>query len=271
MQDLGRIVIDINEKGSSQAEGISGIGKMNAAESELESAASAAEEIAVLAEMAGVASAAFAAASMAFGMLVKAVGEVGKALMALNQFVMEVASDLRDYSPGIQLAEMQNQLAMVNTKFRMGMQYGGAIGAQMTEVGRIERAFVEIKSAFGGIGAVFLRPITKMVADIADVLKDSLPSIIEFLAKVADAIAEMFKNSSAATDMATWLGSKLGMPSLLGLGLAGGIFSAKMVQVFTQMGIDLRAIKHNTDPKIDYSKMNEPFLSDLRLMGVKGI
>jgi hypothetical protein len=84
-----------------------------------------------------------------------------------------------------QLAEMQNQIAMVNTRFRMGMQYGGAIGAQMLEVGRIERAFVEIRSAFAGIGAIFLRPITKYVADVLDNLKEYLPKITEAMAKAA--------------------------------------------------------------------------------------
>ena len=158
MQDLGRIVIDINESGSSKAEGISGIGNMN--EDSAGGAAGAAEEIGSLAEVASTAAAAFTVVIGAFAAMAKVVGKVADALIALNRFVMEVANDLRDYSPGIQLAEMQNQIAMVNTKFRAGMQYGGAIGAQMLEVGRIERSFVEIKAAFAGIGSIFLKPIT---------------------------------------------------------------------------------------------------------------
>jgi hypothetical protein len=42
-------------------------------------------------------------------------------------------------------------------------------------------------------------------------------------------------------------------------------------KTFYQIGQDLRAIKRNTDPKIDYGALNEPFFQDLRLMGVKGI
>jgi len=185
MQDLGRIVIDINEQGGGQTEGISGVGDMDGGGGGM---AEAAEDIGAMASAASFASTAFTAVAGVFAVMTKVVGEVGKALLALNRFVLEVASDLRDYSPGIQLAEMQNQIAMVNTRFRMGMQYGGAIGAQMLEVGRIERAFVEIRSAFAGIGAIFLRPITKYVADVLDNLKEYLPKITEAMAKAAEAL-----------------------------------------------------------------------------------
>ena len=256
MQDLGRIVIDINESGSSKAEGISGIGNMN--EDSAGGAAGAAEEIGSLAEVASTAAAAFTVVIGAFAAMAKVVGKVADALIALNRFVMEVANDLRDYSPGIQLAEMQNQIAMVNTKFRAGMQYGGAIGAQMLEVGRIERSFVEIKAAFAGIGSIFLKPITKGVADVADYMKGFIPKVIEYLATYADGLGKLFASLSAGS-------SKLGLPSWLSSS------TLSLSKAFYQMGRDLRSIKQNTDPKIDYGAMNEPFFQDLRLMGVKGI
>ena len=272
MQDLGRIVIDINEKGSAKAEGISGVGQM--ASSEGGGAAAASEEIGALASAAGLASTAFTAVAGVFTVLTKVVGEVGKALLALNRFVLEVASDLRDYSPGIQLAEMQNQIAMVNTRFRMGMQYGGAIGAQMLEVGRIERAFVEIRSAFAGMGAIFLRPITKYVADVVDILKDNMPKIVEAMAKAAEAVAAIIQMSSyggTSSSIARYFVGRnygaQGQALFDFMNPAGGI-----VATFREMARDLRALNRKApDPKIDYGALNQPFLADLKLMGMKGI
>jgi hypothetical protein len=269
MQDLGRIVIDINEKGSAKAEGISGIGSM--AGSEGGGGAAAVEEIGGLAEVASTAASAFTVVVGAFAALAKVVGKVGEALMALNRFVMEVANDLHDYSPGIQLAEMQNQIAMVSTKFRMGMQYGGAIGAQMLEAGRIERSFIEIKSAFGAIGAIFLRPITKYVADLLDYVKTFIPAIAEALARFGEALASAAETRQS---MVEWLAAKM---SYVWNGQQGYDISmatresSPFAKLLKEMAQNLRALKRNTDPKIDYGAMNEPFFQDLRLMGVKGI
>jgi len=256
MQDLGRIVIDINEQGSAKAEGISGIANM--AEGEGGGATEAIAEVGALAEVASTAAVAFTAVVGAFAALAKVVGKVGEALMALNRFVMEVANDLHDFSPGIQIAEMQNQIAMVYTKFRLGMQYGGAIGGQMLEVGRIDRSLLELKSAAGGIGAVFLKPITKFVADILDYVKGFIPKVIEYLASYADSLGKFFEMISNGS-------SKLGLPAWLSSS------AMSLSKSFYQIGQDLRAIKRNTDPAIDYAAMNEPFLQDLRLMGVQGI
>lgn len=258
MQDLGRIVIDINEKGSAKAEGISGVGEMAGAEGGAEAAAAASEEIGALASAAGFASVAFTAVAGVFTVLTKVVGEVGKALLALNRFVLEVASDLHDYSPGIQLAEMQNQIAMMMTRFRSGSQVGGAIGAQMLEVGRIDRALAETKATLAGIAAVFLRPITKLIADMLDYIKAGIPKIIEMIAAFMDGLGRLFDGIAQASNafmLPSWLSSS----------------ATQLSKVFFQIGIDLRAIKRNTDPKIDYGAINQPFLADLKLMGMKGI
>jgi hypothetical protein len=270
MQDLGRIVIDINEKGGGQTEGISGVGDMDGGGGGM---AEAAEDIGAMASAASFASTAFTAVAGVFAVMTKVVGEVGKALLALNRFVLEVANDLRDYSPGIQLAEAQNRMAMVFTKFRMGMQYGGAMGAQMLEVGRIERAFVEIRSAFAGMGAIFLRPITKYVADVLDNLKEYLPKITEAMAKAAEAVAVMVQLSSYGGQAAALARMAVGYTygaqgqRLFDEMQPGGGIAA----TFREMARDLRALNRKTpDPKIDYGAMNEPFLADLRLMGMKG-
>lgn len=272
MQDLGRIVIDINEKGSAKAEGISGVGQMAGAESGSEAAAAASEEIGALASAAGFASTAFTAVAGVFTVLTKVVTEVGKALIALNRFVLEVANDLRDYSPGIQLAEMQNQIAMVNTRFRMGMQYGGAIGAQMLEVGRIERSFVELRSGLAAVGAIFLKPITRYLADMLDYAKTFLPTIASGLAAILDAARAVLEarqnsiDSTAAAMSYIWNGQQ-------GYDISMATNErSPAAQLLKDIARSLRNIdRKQPDQKIDYGALNQPFLADLKLMGMKGI
>jgi hypothetical protein len=268
MQDLGRIVIDINEKGGGQTEGISGVGDMDGGGGGM---AEAAEDIGAMASAASFASTAFTAVAGVFAVMTKVVGEVGKALLALNRFVLEVANDLRDYSPGIQLAEAQNRMAMVFTKFRMGMQYGGAIGAQMLEVGRIERTFVELRSSLAAMGAIFLRPITKYIADILEYVKSFLPAIAEGLAAFAEAVSKIVEARKTATDYIAagmsyvWNGQQ-GYD--ISMATNEGSAGAKLLRDIAR---SLRNLDRKApDQKIDYGAMNEPFLADLRLMGMKG-
>jgi len=268
MQDLGRIVIDINEQGGGQTEGISGVGDMDDGGGGM---AEAAEDIGAMASAASFASTAFTAVAGVFAVMTKVVNEVGKALLALNRFVLEVANDLRDYSPGIQLAEMQNQIAMVNTRFRMGMQYGGAIGAQMLEVGRIERTFVELRSSLAAMGAIFLRPITKYIADILEYVKSFLPAIAEGLAAFAEAVSKIVEARKTATDYIAagmsyvWNGQQ-GYD--ISMATNEGSAGAKLLRDIAR---SLRNLDRKApDQKIDYGAMNEPFLADLRLMGMKG-
>ena len=264
MQDLGRILIDINEKGGGGAEGISGLASgAGAAEDAVAAEEAAAESAAGLAASLAAVGAAMA---VAFNAIVAGAKMVYAGLSKMHELMMSVASDLRQYSPGIQLADMQNQLKMFGVKMRAGMAYGGFIGGAMLEGGRIERTLMELKFAFGAVSAVILKPILKFAADILDNLKTYLPRILEVLATIMESLGQLFIQTGQMMEKLALNGmfGPIGF-SMLPLGLGLQAIGTTVVE----MSKDVRKVARHTEPKIDFNKMNAPFFADLRLMGVK--
>lgn len=202
----------------------------------------------------------------AFAVLVLGVKLAIDALVALHKFVMEMASEIREYSPGIQLAELGNELNMMMTKLRLGGQYGASIGAQIKEAGRADRAALEIKTALAAMGSVFLRPITKILADILEGIVSNLPKIINAMAALATYMAEASRYATREG-----VGRELHR-SLIPAG-ARALFDQQnpespLVKMWKDIAAELRAINRKM-PDPSYKALNAPFLADLALMGAR--
>ena len=277
MQDLGKITIDINEGGGSSAGGAAAGGASSGAKAikstlglmkTLDAAGKAVDgAIGMVGKaMVGI-SVAIGVASAAFGVLVSAVKMVADALLSLHKFIMEMAGEIREYSPGIQMAEMGNEITMMLTKFRLGSQYGGSIGSQIKEAGRVDRATLEIKTVLASMGSVFLRPITKLLADILESIVRSLPKIMNAMATAATYMAEVAKFS-------TYKGAS--REAARALIPAGGLDlfdwanpESPIVKMWKDIASELRAINRKTPDPNNYRALNAPFLADLALMGAK--
>jgi hypothetical protein len=212
-------------------------------------------------------SVAIGVASAAFGVLVSAVKMVADALLSLHKFIMEMAGEIREYSPGIQMAEMGNEITMMMTKFRLGSQYGGSIGSQIKEAGRVDRATLEIKTVLASMGSVFLRPITKLLADILESIVRSLPKIINVMAALANYMAEASKYATYAG--ASREAARKFVP-------AGGLDlfdwampESPIVKLWRDIERELRSLNRKTPDPNNYRALNAPFLADLALMGAK--
>lgn len=197
-------------------------------------------------------------AAVAFIAVSAVVTAAVKALMSLNDFVMRFASDIREFSPSVQLADMQNEIASTLLKFRMGMVVGPAIGAQSQQVGRIERAIFQIRGYAAGIGAAFLEPITRILADVLENLVSYLPKIVELLGGTLRFVGDLLMKGGQSL-----FGFGPGVNTGIGVGLiALGATAQKIANTVTQ-------IAKNTQVQADYSGLNQPFLDDLRLMGAR--
>lgn len=248
MQDLGRIVIDINESGGGKVEGESGIAKEIASDAAESAAADGAVEAAAgmsaLGAVAEALSTAFAAIGVVVGVTIKAIGKMAEAMKWMHAQVMSFANDIEEFSPQIQLAELDNDLRMMATKFRMGSLVGSQIGGYMREVGALERTLIEIKGLMAGVFASALRPILHGINRLVEWVESYLPAMLE-------AIGKLF----------------MAMGSPTGSGMFRELYEfGKEVR---DIGRNARDIKRNTDPKIDFSDLNKGFLNDLRLMGAK--
>lgn len=252
MQDLGRIVIDINEKGhGGKAEGESGLAdgaKMaEAAESAVgEGVGEAAAEISALGSVAAGVSAAFAGVAVAVGAIIKVVDKVVRAMTWMHEQIMSFANDIAEFSVGIQVAEMENELKMMATKFKVGASVGSYIGAYMKEVGALERTMVELKGLMAGIFAIALRPILAGLNRLVDWLEGFLVTALESIGKAI-----------------------MSMGSPTGFGFSRSLYD--IGRSITQIAQDARGIKNNTAPTPDFSDLNRGFLNDLRLMGATSL
>ena len=277
MQDLGKITIDINEGGGSSAGGAAAGGASSGAKAikstlglmkTLDAAGKAVDgAIGMVGKaMVGI-SVAIGVASAAFGVLVSAVKMVADALLSLHKFIMEMAGEIREYSPGIQMAEMGNEITMMLTKFRLGSQYGASIGSQIKEAGRVDRATLEIKTVLASMGSVFLRPITKLLADILESIVRNLPKIVNVMAAFASYMAE-------ASKYATYAG--VSREAARKFVPAGGLDlfdwampESPIVKLWRDIERELRSLNRKTPDPNNYRALNAPFLADLALMGAR--
>ncbi len=277
MQDLGRIEIDITasagEPGSTSAtgggggdEGDAGGGGGGGTRGVLARIAAAMRGVvATITKFAMVLSA-------IGGVIAGVVNKVVDGLKRLHAITMEVHNALRDYSPAIQVAEMMNEIAMMQTKFRLAGTAGTGLAAMATEQGRIDRAMLELKTTVAGFGAAILTPILRLIARTLEIINAYVPRIQEMLAQLLTYIGELVRSLGG---MFTAAGS-----SVFGTGLSRmfpGIFpglvgSGQMLEVLGNkiitMADDVRAINRNTSPT-SMVDINQPFLDDLRLMGAK--
>lgn len=189
-------------------------------------------------------------------MLVGAVRKAIDGLVAMHRFIMDFADDIREFSPAIQLADMQNEIEAVRTKMGLAAGTGAAIGSQILQAGRIERSILQIRGFVAGIGAVFLAPITKMIADLLEWLQKFLPRVIEAIAAILDGIGNFIGTILPGSGVAKLLG-------------VSDVTLRNVAQTFYQMAADIRSIKQNTSPMQNYTALNQPFIDDLRLMGAR--
>jgi hypothetical protein len=204
------------------------------------------------------ATAGLAMATVVVGAITKAFKMAIDAVMRLHQFIMGVASDLREFSPAIQIADMTNEIAMTMEKLRLGGIAGPAIAAQIQQAGRIERSLLTIKSFAAGVGAAFLAPMTEALAKILEAIVGFLPKILEALPNVVDATADLMQRGGAGL-----LSSGLGFGGIgMGMIMLGGVLKTQVVPTLQQ-------IARNTQPQYDFTAANEPFVNDLRLMGAR--
>lgn len=262
MEDLGRIVIDVNATGGGGAGGGQGSRMMDRVGGALTKAgAGLAESGAMaLAQSGGVGSAIAGALSAAgpggvavaaaLGGMVVATVAVKKAFDVLNNAAKRLTESLRDYSPAVMIADAMNDIKMMQEKFQAAATYGPQLAQRQMAEGRIDRALFQLSAALGGISAAVVTPILEMTATILEaIVKRLVPAIFEAIRtvlnvaiQIAIAIRDYFPNN----DKIFW--TTVAVQATLG---AMVISLDKMAAAQQKQAND----------------SNEPFLADLRLMG----
>lgn len=247
MQDLGKITIDINEGGGSSAGGAGGSNLSDILPSKSDLA------VGLVGNLMGpvVAAVAIAVKKIAEHLIAAAV-KIYEAFMQLRRWVLEFADDIREYSPAVQLADLGNEMAMMGEKMRAAQMGGALVSSVVSAEGQVERSMFRIRSVLATAGAAVVAPVMQLVAKALKYLETWLPQIIDTIGKIIEMIGRAIQTAASF------------LPESM-----GGNFFKKLGLSIEAIGNDVRGIKINTEPEIDFSELNEPFLNDLRLMGAR--
>ena len=256
MEDLGRIVIDVNATGEGGAGGGQGSRMLQRVGGALTQAgigmiqgqgaggALAAQGLTKLMAM-GTAGGAIAAPLIAVGVAGIA---LKKTFDFLNAAAKKLTESLREYSPQIMLADAMNEILMMQEKMRASTQSGAALARRELAQGRIERAMFRVSEVVGRIGATVVAPILEKVGNLIEVIVNHLIPALLASAKVTSRVAlKAFQNLQYLN------------PSMTGWGILGST-------VLRDISNSLNNIAANTAP---IYQGNAPFIADLRLMGAK--
>lgn len=246
MQDLGKITIDINE-----GDGSSGGGA--ASSDQLQDILPSKSDLAV-----GMGASLFGpiAAGIAVALkkvteyLIAAAVKIYQAFMKLREWVLKFADDIRQYSPAIMLEDLNNELQMMTTKMGAAQMGGRLTAGVVAQEGRVERSLFRMQAYLSTVSAAIVGPIMKGVANILEYLESWIPKII-------DAIGAMIEAFGIGIQAVS---------NMLPAGYGGNFFKS-LGKDIEKIGNDVRQVKMNTAPAVNYGDLNKPFINDLRLMG----
>lgn len=253
MEDLGRIVIDVNATGDGGAGGGTGSRMLQRVGGALTQAgigmiggqgaggALAAQGLTKLAAM-GTAGAIAAAPLIAVGVAGIA---LKKTFDFLNTAAKNLTQSLRDYSPQIMLADAMNEILMMQEKMRASAVSGGALARRELAQGRIDRVMFRVSDFLGRIGAIVVAPILEGVAKVLEgIEKKVMPTLLLIARMIAGAIKIFMQILKF-------------VPGFQMYGMVGEIWINDVIN-------SLKKLANNTSP---IYQGNAPFIADLRLMG----
>lgn len=253
MEDLGRIVIDVNATGDGGAGGGTGSRMLQRVGGALTQAgigmiqgqgaggALAAQGLTKLAAM-GTAGAIAAAPLIAVGVAGIA---LKKTFDFLNTAAKNLTESLREYSPQIMLADAMNEILMMQEKMRASAASGGALARRELAQGRIDRVMFRVSDFLGRIGAIVVAPILEGVAKVLEgIEKKVMPTLLLIARMIAGAIKIFMQILKL-------------VPGFQMYGMVGEIWINDVIN-------SLKKLANNTSP---IYQGNAPFIADLRLMG----
>ena len=269
MEDLGRIVIDVNATGGGGGGGgggsfaalgrgaatAGGIVAGNLSQQGIRSLmglpaiGGMASELMSVATKTGIAG---MAVSTILGVLTIGIRGVATTFKVLDRAASNLSRSLADMDPSILVAQAQNEILMFNERMRASARFGGVMGDYETASGRLDRAMFRLSSAFSAMSAGVLTQLLNIATLAVDVIeKQAIPAIKAAAQKILLGMSEVFINLANAVEP----------------------YSPKMFWSFVALSASLSSMANSFNTVAKNSNIqaltNEPFLSDLRLMGAK--
>lgn len=256
MEDLGRIVIDVNATGGGAAGGGLASRMMQragglltkAGTGLLEGEGAVGRQVSGMIEnMMGKGVAGATGGSMLLGAAAGAVA-LKKTFESLNAAAKQLTESLREFSPDVMIADATNEILMFQQKMQASAQSGAALARRELAQGRIDRAMFSMQAQLGRLGAIITGPLLESLASLIEAIaQKAVPAFESSLRGVTKFLYEGLKVAQYTNPLIYAIGGPV-------LEFYEGILNA------------LNGIAANTAPVY---QGNAPFISDLRLMGAK--
>ena len=256
MEDLGRIVIDVNATGGGAAGGGQGSRMLQSVGGSLTKAgmgllqgqgAAGSQAAEVIQGLMGKGVAGATGGAMLLGAAAGAIA-LKKTFDSLNAAAKQLTESLREFSPDVMIADVTNEILMFQQKMQAASQSGAALARRELAQGRIDRAMFTLQSQLGRIGAIITGPLLEALADLIEaIVQKAIPAFENVIKGVVTALYEGLKIARYTNPLMYAMSGPI-------LRFYEGILNA------------LNGIAANTAP---IYQGNAPFIADLRLMGAK--
>lgn len=188
---------------------------------------------------------------------------VVKTLMKVREMMRSLTDEVRDISPQVALGEAQADLIRLRAQLETNASVGHLLGQQVNAQARLDAAIMRFKAtAVETLGPYVLMAMEGMI--------NIVNSFVEGIRAVLDAIGGP---GGLMASIGTFIKSIYSSPLIKAMALfnpALGAVAGPMQLLGEQlerMGQDVAQIKRNTRPD-EIGDSNQPFLQDLRFMGV---
>ncbi len=186
-----------------------------------------------------------------------------QALKKVREVMEGLTDSLRDISPQIALGDALAQITKLKAQLKANAEVGVLLGAQVQAQAKLDAAFMRLKTS-----------LTRNFGPLVVLMTNALTGGVDFLIRAIEGIMQAIGGPGGLISMIGRFVTAVYRHPFMKLFAAsnpamGAMFEglAKAGDTLDQMGRDVAGIRRNTQPDLT-GESNEPFLQDLRFMGV---
>lgn len=179
-----------------------------------------------------------------------------RGLMAVRNVMMSLGERIAAVSPQIAMAKAYQQMLEFRTAMQVNRESGGIVARQMRAEARIDSAIMRLQSKL-------VNEFGPLVVVLTEKLEVLLDGVISWINRMLESIGGVTGLLQAYGDFLTSLGEN---PLMYLFPLQKWIMS-EMGPMLKKLGFDVEAVRRNTAPTANF-ETNEAFINDLKLMGV---
>jgi len=177
------------------------------------------------------------------------------ALKGVRNMMRALGEEIGGVSPQIQMAKAYEQMLKFRTAMQVNRESGGIIARQMRADAQIEAQLLRLRSKIVAEFGPLVTAATAMLIKAVDGMITAFTKLMEWLGGMGNVLKKI------GSFMASYA------PLFGVLGPSGMALAAQLGPLLYKLGVDVEGIKRNTTPTGKF-ETNDSFIADLKMMGV---